>query len=175
MLEALITSKTRVKLLLKFFLNPETSGYLRSLASEFGESSNAIRLELGRLEKAGMLESENVGNKKWFRVNIQHPLYRELSDIVRKYIGLDVIVENVVRGLGNLEQAYLTGDLAEGRDAQIIDLVLVGDIDQSYLVNMVEKAEKLVDRKIRYIIYQKSEAPSFEDNAGKYLLIWTKS
>ena len=54
MLDSLITSKTRVKLL-KFFMNPETRSYLRSLAEEFGESTNAVRVELNRLEKAGIL------------------------------------------------------------------------------------------------------------------------
>jgi len=38
MLEALITSKTRIKLMPKFFLNSASTGYLRGLASEFGES-----------------------------------------------------------------------------------------------------------------------------------------
>ena len=55
MIETLISSKTRIKLLLKFFLNSNTTAYLRSLESEFGESTNAIRIELNRLEEAGML------------------------------------------------------------------------------------------------------------------------
>ena len=55
MIETLISSKTRIKLLLKFFLNSNTTSYLRSLESEFGESTNAIRVELNRLENAGML------------------------------------------------------------------------------------------------------------------------
>jgi hypothetical protein len=62
LLDSLITSKTRVKLLLKFFLNPETKAYLRGLSDEFGESSNGVRLELNRLTKAGLLTSESDGN-----------------------------------------------------------------------------------------------------------------
>ena len=56
MLETLVTSKTRAKLLLKFFLNPSTSAYLRGLADEFGESTNGVRVELNRLMEAGLLE-----------------------------------------------------------------------------------------------------------------------
>ena len=58
MLDSLITSKTRIKLLLKFFLNSSMKAYLRGLAEEFGESTNAIRLELNHLEEAGLLKSE---------------------------------------------------------------------------------------------------------------------
>ena len=67
MLETLISSKTRIKLLLKFFLNSKATSYLRGLESEFGESSNGIRIELNRFEKAGMLSSFVKGNKKYFK------------------------------------------------------------------------------------------------------------
>ena len=96
MIETLISSKTRIKLLLKFFLNSNTKAYLRSLQSEFGESTNAIRLELNRLEGAGMLRSEMNGNKKVFQANIKHPLFDEVHNIMLKHIGLDRIIENVI-------------------------------------------------------------------------------
>ena len=172
MLDVLITSRTRVKLLLKFFLNPHTSAYLRGLAEEFGESSNAIRLELNRLEEADMLKGHAEGNKKMFRVNKQHPLFDDVSRIVRKYIGLDVIVSNILRGLGNLELVYLTGDLAKGKDTNIIDLVLVGKIDRVYLATMTEKAEELISRKVRYVIYSSEEAEAMELSKKEFLLVW---
>ncbi|MCK9327448.1 MAG: ArsR family transcriptional regulator, partial [Bacteroidales bacterium] len=78
MLDTLITSKTRIKLILRFFLNPKSTAYLRGLAEEFGESSNAIRLELNRFEEAGLLQSETQGNKKLFKANIAHPLYGDI-------------------------------------------------------------------------------------------------
>ncbi|HMS99836.1 MAG TPA: ArsR family transcriptional regulator, partial [Saprospiraceae bacterium] len=87
MIEALISSKTRIKLLLKFFLNSNNKSYLRSLESEFGESSNAIRVELNRFEEAGMLSSFTSGNRKYFQANTQHPLYNEVHNILRKQLG----------------------------------------------------------------------------------------
>src|SRR6185295_5171857 len=108
MIETLITSKTRVKLLLKFFLNSETKSYLRNLEAEFGESTNAIRLELNKFEKAGMLQTEFEGNKKLFKANVSHPLFKDINNIVFKYIGLDWIVEHIVSKLGNLKKVYLT-------------------------------------------------------------------
>ena len=174
MLESLITSKTRVKLLLKFFLNPSTSAYLRGLASEFGESSNAVRLELNRLEQAGMLNSETKGNKKMFIVNSKHSLYDGIRHIVQKSVGLDKIIDFVVRNLGNLEKAYLCGDLAKGKESDVVDLVLIGDIDRTYLNEAVEKAQKLTGKKIKYIIYQSEEALLKTFAEEEYLLIWEK-
>ena len=49
MLDSIITSKARIKLLVKFFINPNSNGYLHKLANEFGESNNNIRVELNRL------------------------------------------------------------------------------------------------------------------------------
>lgn len=157
MIDALITSKTRIKLLLKFFLNPGNSAYLRGLETEFGESSNAIRLELNRLEAANMLLSEMIGNKRLFKVNQQHPLYGEINSIIKKFIGLDVIVDKIAGRMGNLQAVYLTGDLAKGIESDILDIIFIGEIDQKYLINLIGKTEKLIHKKIRYLIYNKDE------------------
>jgi hypothetical protein len=174
MIETLITSKTRIKLLLKFFLNPDNSAYLRGLEAEFDdESSNAIRLELNRLEEANMLHTELVGNRKLFRVNQAHPLYSEIKSIVSKYFGLNIVVDHIIRKIGNLEAVYLIGDIAKGKDSGIIDLIFVGVIDQSYLIELISKAEKLIKRKIRYIIYSAQEYDSLDVQSKKQsLLIW---
>lgn len=158
MIDALISSKTRIKLLLKFFLNSKATAYLRSLESEFGESSNGIRVELNRLENAGLLLSENEGNKKIFRANTGHPLFREIHSIILKQVGLDQVIETVIQRLGEVQCVYLVGDFSKGMDSPVIDLIFVGNFDKSYLSVLVEKAEKLVSRKIRYLIYTPEEA-----------------
>ncbi|MBP9185566.1 MAG: ArsR family transcriptional regulator [Bacteroidia bacterium] len=157
MLESLITSKTRIKLLLKFFLNSKTSSYLRNLETEFGESTNAIRLELNKFEDAGLLTTSTSGNKKVFKANTKHPLFSDIQSILMKYTGLDKIVEQVIRRLGNVELVYIVGDLAKGLDSPVIDLILVGDIDKLYLANLTEKAEKLIGKKVKYVTFSEVE------------------
>jgi len=176
MIETLISSKTRIKLLLKFFLNSKTTAYLRSLEGEFGDSTNAIRVELNKLENAGMLRSSQKGNKKIFQANTKHPLFKEIHNILLKQIGLDQIIENVVERLGDVDRVYLIGDFAKGLDSQIIDLIFVGDIDKTYLLNLVEKVEKLIQRKTRYLIYQDSELSETALNKmnPERLLLWSK-
>lgn len=176
MLETLISSKTRVKLLVKFFLNSSTTGYLRNLEAEFGESTNAIRQELNRLEEAGMLSSEMDGNKKVFRANVLHPLFEEVHRILIKYMGLDQVIDHVVKRLGKLDRVYLSGDLARGMDSQVIDLILVGQPDKMYLVELIEKAEGLISRKIRYLLLSAEEyrVMSLQDNSPR-LLLWSST
>lgn len=173
MLNTLITSKTRLRLLLKFFLNSNTTSYLRDLESEFGESSNAIRLELNRLEQAGILTSETQGNRKYFRANITHPLFCDLQNILRKYTGIDEVVERVVRKLGNVQSAWLTGSMARGLDEGIIDIILVSEhLDRTYLASLTEKAEQLIHRKIRYLVLTPAETPNFISRKEPCVLIW---
>ena len=148
MIETLISSKTRIKLLLKFFLNSNTTAYLRGLEGEFGESTNGIRVELNKMENAGMLSSRLEGNKKVFQANPKYPLFKEINSILMKYVGLDSIIENVVERLGAVEQVYLAGEFSKGLDSPVIDLLFVGDIDKSYLLTLVEKSENLIKRKL---------------------------
>lgn len=176
MLDTLISSKTRIKLLLKFFLNASSRSYLRSLENEFGESTNAIRLELNRFEEAGMLTSNKEGNRKYFKANTRHPLFGEVQQIMQKYVGIDQIIERIVKQLGNLEQVYVEGSFARGLDADVIDLILIGkQIDRQYLTSLINKAEEVIKKQIRYVLFEPGQAKKY---LGKQkvpaLLIWAK-
>ena len=133
------------------------TAYLRSLEGEFGESTNAIRLELNRLEKAGMLSTFMDGNKKMFTANTKHPLFEEIHNILLKHIGIDRLIEGVVKRLGAVEKVYLSGQFARGLDSPIIDILLIGKIDQAYLIRLIERIEPVIKRKVRYLIYQREE------------------
>ncbi|HOU01735.1 MAG TPA: ArsR family transcriptional regulator [Bacteroidales bacterium] len=162
MLDSLITSETRIKLLKKFFLNSSIRAHLRGLETEFGESSNAIRVELNRFEEAGLLNSLWEGNKKIFQANNKHPLYKDIHNIILKETGIDRVIDKVIHRLGNLLCVYLTGDFARGKDSQVIELILVGkDIDREYLARKIVQAEEIVDRKVSYIVLEPEEAEKY--------------
>ena len=175
MLEALITSKTRLKLLLKFFLNSSNISYLRGLEPEFEESTNAIRLELNRFEKAELLISSTQGNKKLYQANTKHPLFPEIHKLIIKHVGLDKIIEKVIKNIGDITELYLVGELAKGQNSKVIDLWFVGKkLDSTYILELVEKAEKLINRKIRYVILNINELAEFKasKNKDEMLLLW---
>ena len=175
MLDTLVTSKTRLKLILKFFLNSYSSAYLKELAKEFGESSNAVRLELNRFEQAGLLKSEISGNKKMYRANVLHPLFKDIHSIISKTIGVDQIVDEVVTKLGDVEEAYITGDFAVGKNGKTIDILLIGNnINKNFLYELIDKAESLINRKIRYLILSPLEATAHLIDEKGAMLIWKK-
>jgi hypothetical protein len=172
-LEALITSKTRIKLLLKFFLNSDTTSYLRDLSAEFGESTNSVRLELNHMEQAGLLNTRMQGNKKVFRANKKHPLFETIRELLLKHTGIDQVVESVVKSLEGLYNAYVTGNFACGKDGPVIDILLIGEnIDIPYLLVLIERAEELIDRKIRYVIIRPDEKEKYLSAYPEALLLW---
>ena len=103
MLNSLITSETRIKLLLRFFLNPNARGYLRQLSKDFNESTNGIRIELNKLVEADILESEIDGRNKIYRANLKHPLFEDIRNIVMKSMGIDKVVSNILQNLGDVQ------------------------------------------------------------------------
>jgi len=163
-----------MKILLKFFGNEHAKAYLRSLADEFGESTNSVRLELNNLSKAGFLYSKENGRTIEYQANTSHPLFPELNSLVHKYLGLDKIVENILKKLGKVYMAFVTGDYAEGKDTGIIDLVVVGEINTDKLKSLAEKAEFLIKRKIRTLVLQKEEFERLKPtlNPEKALWLW---
>lgn len=177
MIETLISSKTRIKLLLKFFLNSKNTAYLRNLEEEFGESTNGIRLELNKFEKAGFLESNSEGNKKIFKANTQHPLFSNINSIILKMTGIEYVVDYVLQRIGDLEKVYLVGKMSRGQDTEIIDLVLVGDnLNKPFLLEQIEKAEKKINKKIRFVHYgsEEFEIEKIMEPGMHPLLIWSR-
>jgi hypothetical protein len=175
MLDTLITSRTRIKLLLKFFLNTNSETYLRNLEQEFGESSNGIRIELNRLEEAGLLKSSSKGNKKYFKANTNHPLFPDIHNIILKHIGLDKIIDDVIIKIGKLHCVYILGDFAIGKDSSTIDLAFIGpEINTEYLNRLINKVEKLIQRNIKYLIFNELEINKFlhGKSNSEYLLLW---
>ncbi len=149
MLPELITSKTRLRLLVKFFINAANHGYLRGLATEMQENTNAIRKELNHLSEAGYLEKEEIGNKVSYKANTQHPLFGLLQQIIHKYIGLDVLVETILSRMGVVEQIWLVGDYAEGRDTGTIEVVIVGaDLNQAYIEQLAPKIASEIGKQV---------------------------
>jgi hypothetical protein len=175
-LEPLITSRTRIKMLLKFFSNRHSSAYLRELAEEFGESTNSIRVELNKLSKAGYLVASSKGRTIEYKANTAHLLYTQLKNLVHKYLGIETIVDSVINKvvarLGKVTCAFIIGDYAKGKDSGLIDLVFVGEIDQAYLRTCVEKAEGLIKRKIRTLVLSPSEYESNKLNLKAETAIW---
>ena len=156
MLEDLITSKTRLRLLIKFFISQANSGYLNGLAKEMDGSTNKIRKELNHLEKAGYLKKTKSDKKIEYKANTDHPLFEVLRKVVLKHLGIEDIVESVLDRMGNVEKIVLVGDYAKGIDSGRIEVFLVGQhLNTEYISQLEEKIEKLIGRKVSFYLASK--------------------
>ena len=157
MLESLITSKTRLRLLIKFFLNFANKGYLNSLANEFGESTNSVRKELNNLSSAGYLERHSENNKVIYKANASHPLFQIIQKIVHKHVGIEEILETIYNRIGCVKKIMILGDYAKGIDSGLIEILIVGDnINKKYLDEISPKIELKIKRKVSFFVSNKS-------------------
>ena len=156
MLGELITSKTRLRLLIKFFVSQANRGYLNGLATEMGESTNGIRKELNHLQEAGYLQKLKVNNKIEYKANTNHPLFETLHKVVFKHLGLEDLVEKVLERMGNVDQIILIGDYAKGNDSGLIEVFLIGqDLNMEYISQLEDKIEDLIGRKVSFYLASK--------------------
>ena len=156
MLGKLITSKTRLRLMLKFFISQANRGYLNGLANEMGESTNAIRKELNHLHGAGYLQKVKINNKVEYKADTSHPLFEVLQKVVLKHLGIEDLLDTVLERMGDVQKIILVGDYAKGHDSGKIEVFLIGQgLNMSYINQLEEKIEKLIKRKVSFYLASK--------------------
>jgi len=149
MLDSLITSKTRIRLLVKFFINVANTGYLRGLAIEMNENTNAIRKELNNLCKAGYILRDASESKVMYRANTAHPLFDSLQQLIRKHIGIDNIIAQILERMGEVTRIFVLGDYAQGINSNNIEIVIEGpNLNESYIQQLVPKIENEIHREV---------------------------
>ena len=161
-------------LLTKLLLNPASKVYLRGLERDLGVSSNTVRAELNKLQDMHLIvaqEDKKNTKVKNYSVNQGHPLFLMLRGIIIQFVGLDQILDQIIKKLGNLDQVYLTGDLAEGKNSPFVDLIIVGEVDKLYLYQLIEKVEPLIQKKIRVGVYK---LENFEEGILGRVGVWMR-
>ena len=155
MLNSLITSKTRLRMLIKFFINAANNGYLNGLANEFNESTNSIRKELNNLSSAGYLVKSKENNRIIYNANTSHPMFAVLQKIIRQHLGLEQIVETVIERIGDIDQIALTGKYAKGIDSGNIEIIINGSkVNKEYLENIKPKIKNKIGREVSFLLNQ---------------------
>lgn len=149
MLDSLITSKTRLKLLIKFFVSANNKGYLRGLAEEFQESTNSIRKELNQLTEAGYLIREGDENKVYYRANVEHSLFPSLQRLILNFLGVETFVDKVLERAGDVEEVAILGDYAQGIDSGHIEVLVKGKgLNLEYLSQACVKTGTILGKKV---------------------------
>lgn len=159
MLDAIISSKTRIKLLTLFLLNPEREYYVREIVRITGENMNAVRRELANLESFGLIAGTRKGNQQYYAVNTDFFLYEDLQKIVLKTEGAARVIRERLTELPEIRCMFIYGSFARGTAGakSDIDLFIIGDIDENHLIPLVHESERALGREINYTLMRSDE------------------
>lgn len=152
MLNDLLISKVRVKILELFLSNPDQTYHVREIVRRVSEEINAVRRELARLEKINFLISEWRANRRLYSARKDFLFYSELLSIINKTSGLGgAILENKNK-LGKVKYAMLSGSFVRGKpfNQMDVDLIIVGTIVLPELGSLVRVEETRRDREINF-------------------------
>lgn len=159
MLSTLIISKCRVKLLETFLGQPKEIFYIRQLVRLIGEEINAVRRELAHLEKGGLVKKENRGNRIYYWLDQNSPLYGDLLSLFSKRVGLGGAIVKNKNKIGRIWLAMLSGRFARWLPTKegAVDLLIVGDVLMPELGKIVHAEETKVGREINYTAMSRQE------------------
>jgi len=171
MLEKLFGSKIRAKVLGWFFTHSEERYFVRQLAQLIKEDPTNISRELSRLERLGILLSEEEGNLKYYRVNKGCPFFGELRGLVLKTVGVAGTLKEALQGVEGIKGAFIYGSFAHGSEGanSDVDLILIGELDQNVLDEVISEVEKRLGRTVNYILYTPEEFAEKSKEKGGFL------
>ena len=160
LLEDIIISRVRVKLLELFLTNPGMIFHVRDIVRKVNEEINAVRRELAHMEKAGMVTKEQRANRLFYTFRKDYPLYFQLMELIGKTTGLSMsIIKNRAK-LGKIKFVMLSGRMLRGllpHSQSDVDLLLVGDVVIPELTQIVKAEEARRGRELNYTVMTEDE------------------
>jgi predicted nucleotidyltransferase len=152
-------SRTRKELFRLYFTNPDQEYYLRELERILSTPVSMIRKELTRLEEDGIFLSRRKGNSIYYFLNKSYPLFDELKSIVFKTIGIRGLLREMLSKIKGIEVAFIYGSFAKREETakSDIDLLIIGEIDDSGLIRRINKLEERLKREINYSVFRRDE------------------
>lgn len=171
-LEDIITSEVRIRIIIELFSETQKSLYVRELTRRVGTEINAVRRELKRLSKAGVIKKEKRGNRLYYLLKKDYPFYYELMSMVSKEVGVGrAILENQLK-LGKIKLALLSSEFMEGREAEKneLDLLIVGSVNLDLLSDLISQASVKIGRDINYTVIGEEEFEYLKSRRDVFLL-----
>lgn len=172
MLRDLMVSKVRVKLLQTFLSQPKEMFYVRQLVRAIDEEINAVRRELSRMEKAGMVKKEARGNRLYYWFNKNYLFWGDLLSLIAKTTGLGGKILKRKNRLGKIKFAMISGRFIRSLPTQEggVDLLIVGEVNLPTLANLMREEEGRLEREINYTVMAKDEFEFRKKRRDPFLL-----
>jgi len=160
LLEDIIISRVRVKMLQLFLSHPGTIFHVRDIVRKIGEEINAVRRELAHMEEAGMVSKEPRANRLFYTFRKEYPLYYELLELVGKTSGLGFDILKHKAKLGKLKFVMMSGRYLRGRERKSptdVDMLIVGSVVLAELGQLVKAEEVRRERELNYTVMSEEE------------------
>ena len=166
-----LRSKARQRLLAYFFANPTARHHLRDLAKRLGIDPSNLSKELMRLEQEGLFRSEVNGRQKYFQLDSEYSLFKEVRGIVAKTIGAVPLIAQSLKTIGGIDEAYLYGSFARNQQdaASDIDVLVIGTPREEPLAEAMRKLERQLGREINYTVLSRKELESRRSRNDAFL------
>ncbi len=169
----IITSKVRIKILELFLSDTGEMYHVRGIAREVKEEINAVRRELGRLEKAGILKKEPRGNRLYYWVRSDYPFYGDLLSIVAKTTGLGAAIIENRKKVGKISSLMFSGKFVRRKARKKdegVDILVVGEANLPELANIIRVEESKRNREINYTVMSREEFTFRKKRRDPFLL-----
>lgn len=144
---------------LEFFLaNPETEFYQTEIAKKLKISRVTLLKWLRLLTKNELLESEVKGKSKYYRLNKDNPIVKQMKVLLT----ISKLYESVKPLKGENIEVYLYGSCARGEDTEKsdVDILILGKLERKKLVDLVEDMRKTMGREVKPVIFNPLEYSS---------------
>ncbi len=170
-LKSLLVSKTRLKLLQVFGVQPGKMFYIRDLTRKINEEINSVRRELLNLKATGILESERRANKLFFWMNKKHPFYGDILSLINKTSGLGAKIINDRQRLGTIKFVIFSGKFVRRAKttADDVDVLIIGSVILPEIGALIREEETKIGREINYTVMEANEFSFRKKNKDPFL------
>ncbi|OQA83395.1 MAG: hypothetical protein BWY29_00252 [Microgenomates group bacterium ADurb.Bin238] len=167
-----MVSRVRVKMIQTFLSHPGEMFYVRQLTRETKEEINAVRRELQRMEKSGMLKSEHRGNRLYYFFKPSYLFYQELLSLVAKTTGLGKAIIKNRQKLGQIKFAMFSGKYVRGlpRSNDDVELLIVGQVILPQLAILIRENEAKTGQEINYTVMTEDELKFRKNRRDPFIL-----
>lgn len=172
-LSDIITSKARIKIIELFFANPGEMYHVRGIVRETDEEINAVRRELERLEKAGVIKKEGRGNRHYYWPRDDYEFYGDMLSMVTKTTGLGSQLIVNKKKLGRINYVMFSGRFARKkarRKDDEVDMLVVGEVVLPELANIIRIEESKRGHEINYTVMSRDEFDFRKKRRDPFLL-----
>jgi len=152
-------TKNQILLLEVFFNNPEKTYYLRELGRIVNKEPGVFQREINKLVENGILISEYRAKSRFFNLNKNHPLFKELKSIFFKTVGAEGKLKEILSDIKNIKIAFIFGSYAKEKEDSFsdIDLMIIGNLDEDLLITKISELESQLNREINYHIFSPND------------------